>query len=82
MVLKYQMGETILEMMTNENDLGVFIDEELKFHQHIPRARQQGISYAWTDEGSFGNPGWGDSPRTIPSDGQSVSGIWQFHLAP
>jgi len=36
--LKYQMGITMLEIMLNDKDLGVFIDEELKFHQHVAKA--------------------------------------------
>jgi len=28
----------MLEMMTSKKDLGVFIDEELKFHQHVAKA--------------------------------------------
>jgi len=32
------MGVTMLEMTTSEKDFGMFIDEELQFHQHDPRA--------------------------------------------
>ena len=33
--LEYQMKDTILTTDTSEKDLGVTIDNELKFHQHI-----------------------------------------------
>ena len=36
--MKYQMGASTLETTTNEKDLGVIIDEQLKFHQHVTTA--------------------------------------------
>ncbi len=35
---EYMMDGTILESVTEENDLGVLIDDELKFHKHVSAA--------------------------------------------
>jgi len=31
----YKMGDTELQFVEVEKDLGVYVDEELKFHEHI-----------------------------------------------
>ena len=36
--LTYQMNSPILEDTRNERDLGVYIDKELKFHDHVSKA--------------------------------------------
>jgi hypothetical protein len=36
--LNYHMNSQILEDTRNERDLGVYIDEELKFHDHVSKA--------------------------------------------
>ena len=36
--LNYQMNSQLLEDTRNEKDLGVYIDDELKFHDHVSKA--------------------------------------------
>jgi len=80
---RYQMGVTVLEMMTSVKDLGVFIDKlGTQVRPACCKSCQQGISHVWTGEGHFHMPLWGDGSSTIHNDRPSASGIWPFRLGP
>ncbi|KAK2165457.1 hypothetical protein LSH36_50g07027 [Paralvinella palmiformis] len=55
--LNYHMNSQILKDTRNERDLGVYIDEELKFHDHVSKAVAKGVTPVRTNTSHFHMPG-------------------------
>ncbi len=44
---KYTMQNIDLAVISEENDLGVWMNNELKFHNHVAKAVFKGKPYTW-----------------------------------
>ena len=46
---KHKMGENEINHVTEENDIGILIDDKLKFQQHINQQTKQSKPKTWHD---------------------------------
>ena len=46
---KHKMGENEINQVTEENDIGILIDDKLKFQQHINQQTKQSKPKTWHD---------------------------------
>ena len=46
---KHKMGENEINQVTEDNDIGILIDDKLKFQQHINQQTKQSKPKTWHD---------------------------------
>ena len=76
----YEMNNVILETSDHEKDLGVIIDDSLKFHVHTVAAIKKGQSNARNDEESIYLPGSYNDIHTLQSYGKAPPRIREHYM--
>ena len=76
----YEMNNMILETSDHEKDLGVIIDDSLKFHVHTAAAIKKGQSNARNDEESIYLPGSYNDIHTLQSYGKAPPRIREPYM--
>jgi len=76
------MGNTELQSSKVETELGVFVDEELKFHQHISFAVNKASRMLWLIKNAFSYLDEDTLPVLYKAlTCQTPPGIWKHYLA-
>ena len=78
----YEMDNVILEMSDHEKDLGVIIDDSLKFRVHTAAAIKKGQSSIRNDEESIYLLGSDNDIHIVHSYGKAPPRIWGHYLGP
>ena len=74
------MNDHRLEAVRFERDLGVIVDDELKFHMHTATATKKANQILGIIKKSYQTRGAVTKINTIQSYGKTSFGISQFHL--